>query len=742
MTHTWDVFRAGNLDQIRPSKADDLRRLGEVDRKLWVALSCPVSGLEFDPRTLALLDRDQDGRVRSEELVAAAAWTAERLKDPTIALRGVDKLDFAAFASSPAGGTLVGAAKQVLINLGRSGETAITIADTTDTARIFTKTAFNGDGIITADQTTDAELKTVIADIIATCGELTDRSGAPGVDQPTAEAFAADLAAYDSWWSEGERAVASGSDTLPLSKATPAAYAAFAAVRDKIADWFARGRLAAFDTRAAEPLNRDAAAYATIASHDLSNLGDDIEALPLRRVESGVPLALGDGVNPAWSTRLEAFRVAVVAPLLGSSTLALSEAAFRDLTARFAAFAAWTTGKKGERVEKLGIARIRALRSGDLLGRLATLISQDKTLAGDLGALDDLERLLRFSRDLGKLLRNYLNFGDFYGANRQAIFQAGTLYLDQRSCDLCVRVTDIAAHSTLAIHSKLCLVYCECVRPGGAKLTIAAAMTQGDSDYLIIGRRGVFYDRLGQDWDATVVKLVDNPISIRQAFWSPYKKFIRLIEEQIEKFAAAKDKAVQDQAAAKAQAAATAPAAAPAEAKKPPFDVARFVGIFAAIGLALGALGAAAGALAGAIAELAWWQQLLVVPGVMLAISLPSMVIATLKLRQRTLGPLLEGSGWAINGRVRITFGLGRALTAMKHLPRDAQRVGGDDPYADSSPVRRIAIVLILVALASGAALWWFVLRPKSAEMPAVAPTAESVPVPEAPALGEAPAQP
>ena len=41
--------------------------------------------------------------------------------------------------------------------------------------------------------------------------------------------------------------------------------------------------------------------------------------------------------------------------------------------------------------------------------------------------------------------------------------------------------------------------------------------------------------------NATITKIVSNPISIRQAFWSPYKKLVRLIEEQIAKRAAAAD---------------------------------------------------------------------------------------------------------------------------------------------------------------------------------------------------------
>ena len=46
----------------------------------------------------------------------------------------------------------------------------------------------------------------------------------------------------------------------------------------------------------------------------------------------------------------------------------------------------------------------------------------------------------------------------------------------------------------------------------------------------MVGRNGIFFDRLGHDWDATITKIIENPISIRQAFFAPYKRAIRFVE--------------------------------------------------------------------------------------------------------------------------------------------------------------------------------------------------------------------
>src|SRR5436309_13425719 len=79
---TWKFFRAGGFDQVRLDSGEDLMALDQLDQKLWVALACPTSGLEFDFKTLSLIDADKDGRIRPPELIAAVKWACSCLKNP------------------------------------------------------------------------------------------------------------------------------------------------------------------------------------------------------------------------------------------------------------------------------------------------------------------------------------------------------------------------------------------------------------------------------------------------------------------------------------------------------------------------------------------------------------------------------------------------------------------------------------------------------------------------------------
>lgn len=693
-THTWNFFRAGGFDQVQFKSGADLQNLGQLDQKLWAALACPTRGLEFDVKTLDLIDTDKDGRIRSPEVLAAVKWACTQLKDPSQLLNGSATLPLSAINDElTEGKQLLASAKQILKNLGKADAKEIGVDDVADTAKIFAQTQFNGDGIIPADSATDDATKAIINDIIACLGADTDRSGKPGISQAKLDAFFADARAFADWQA---KAAAETATIKPLGDATAGAHVAFSAVRAKVDDFFARCRLAAFDSRALSALNRQESEYLAVAAKDMSITASEVADFPLARIESGRLLPLQTGVNPAWAGPLSAFVGQVVKPLLGEKAL-LSLEEWSTLCAKFVPYEGWLAAKAGASVEKLGLPRVKEILAGTSQPAIGELITQDKALEAESNAIAAVEKLVRFNRDLITLLNNFVNFREFYSKDGLATFQAGTLYLDGRECELCVPVADAGKHAALAGMAKTYLAYCDCTRPGGAKMTIAAAFTGGDSDNLMVGRNGVFYDRKGLDWDATITKVIDNPISIRQAFWAPYKKLVRLIEEQVAKRAAAaeaaSDKKIGAAAAATANVDKAAPAK-PAEAKK--VDV----GTVAAISVAISGIGVIVTTILGkvfGIFALPFWMIVLAFCGILLVISGPSMLIAWLKLRQRNLGPILDANGWAINGRVKMNVPFGGSLTEVAKLPAGA-RASKDDPFAEK-PIVWPKFVLFLVII-------------------------------------------
>jgi len=696
--HTWRFFRAGGFDQVRLETGADLTALEQLDQKLWVALACPTTGLEFDAKTLALIDTDKDGRIRAPEIIAATNWAVGCLKNPDDLVRSSAVLPLSAINdAAPEGKQLLASAKHILASLGKAEAGGITVEDTADTAKIFAQTQFNGDGIVPADAAADPNLKAVINDVISCVGAETDRSGKPGVSQAKVDLFFAEAQAYSDWAKKAEV----DASLLPLAGATAGAAATFKAIKSKIDDYFMRCRLAAFDARALSALNREEKEYQALAAKDLTPSSTEIAALPLAHVAVGRPLPLQDGLNPAWANAMAQFETQIVRPLLDGKNV-LSESDWSEIEAKFAPYEGWSASKAGVSVEKLGLGRVREILAGKSREEMTALVAKDKALEPEFNAIAAVERLVRYYRDLYKLLNNFVSFRDFYSRRDKAIFQAGTLYLDQRSCELCLTVEDAGRHALMAGLAGAYLAYCDCVRKAtGEKLQIVAAFTGGDSDNLMVGRNGIFYDRRGHDWDATITKVIENPISIRQAFFAPYKKLVRMIEEQIAKRAAAADSAASSQLQAAASALAQ---GAPTTAGPVPPPTSKFdVGVIAALGVAFGAIGTFLATILSKVVDLAPWQIVLVAVAIVVLISGPSMLIAFLKLRKRNLGPILDANGWAVNAKAKLNVPFGASLTSVAALPAGSQR-DLVDPFAEKkSPWPKVIVVVVVLWLAYAA---------------------------------------
>lgn len=684
--HDWRFFRSGGVDQVRIDRASDIANLKHLDQKLWVALSCPVKGLEFDEATLALIDSDKDGRVRAPELLNAIDWALARLKDPDQLLAQSALLPLDAIAdATEEGKALRACAKRILSGLGRPDAKAISIAEAENAEKAIATLKLNGDGVLPPASIDDPAARKIAEEAIATCGGVMDRSGAMGVSSATLDTFYSAAAAFTKWREEGD---ANAKVLLPAGEGTAAAHAAWSALRSKIDDFFARGRLAAYDERALAALAKRQDDHFAQAAADMTISLDELKELPIAPVAAGAALPLATGVNPAYSAAIAALAESAVAPLLGAKER-ITEAEWADLGARLAPYESWLAKKAGLQVEVLGIARVREILAGTERKAIDQLLGEDQKIASEMSNVAALVKLARIARDLLRLLNNFVSFTDFY-SRRNAIFQAGTLYLDTRSCALCVKVDSADKHAALAMLAKTYIAYCECTRPAsGQKMTIAAAFTAGDSDHLMVGRNGVFYDKQGNDWDATIVKILDQPISLGQAFWGPYKRVLRFIEEQVNKKAIAADAA----AAEKLQTGVAATAdAAKVGAPKPKIDI----GIVAALGVAVGAILGAFSTLVNAFFGLGPFMPVGVI-AVILGISGPSLFITWIKLRQRNLGPILDATGWAINGRAMVNIPLGRAFTDTAKLPPGAER-SLTDPYAEAqTPWVRYTIQILLI---------------------------------------------
>ena len=518
--YKWSFANVGGVTRVRIKSAEDVRHLGELDKKMWTVLSCPVNGLEISSDSLRLMDQDGDGQLRLKEVVATADWLCATLRDPQSLFEQSD-----------------------VINIEN-------IAD---------------EGIRVISDKLQKDGKVALADVQAAIDAIAIETP----EMPAAPFEADVIAAY---------------------KAKSPEYAAY------------------FEQEKLQKLG-------------LASIPEDA---PKPGMTEKKFIEMGDQISK-WESEVESIKSKV------ESEMAAAKAEF-----------------------------------------------------------EPLRKLLLLHRDFYRLLRNFVTLEDFYDNDEKTVasFLAGTLILDQRACKLCIRVNDLAKHDSQAPLSGMYLLYCNCEnKKTGKKLQIVAAMTQGEIKNLSVGKNGIFYDNNGLDYDATVFKIIENPISLRQAFWNPYRKMAKWVEDKINKSAAEKDAKTFDDMTAK-----VATAADPNAEKKSAFDIAKFAGIFAAIGMALGMIGTALVKVGEGMKDLPWWQYLIIFVCILLIISGPSMIMAWMKLRRRNLAPVLNANGWAINADSIISVPFGLKLTEQVRFPFTKNP-------AKKNPAGKIFLVILLLII-------------------------------------------
>ncbi len=700
--YKWEYVNLGGSTRVKINSGEDLAHLNELDPKMWTVLSCPTTGLEIDDKSLKYMDCDGDGKLRVNDIVCVSQWITSLLKNKDLILKGDSAIDINQINTEDANGNkLYKSAKQILENLGKEGS-MISLSDTADITAIFAKTRFNGDGVITEASSDDADLKATIAAAVASTGGIADRSGAQGVNADQIEAFYKSLNDYITWTESAVEA--------PFGDKTDSVIEAYNALDAKMKDFFMRSKLAAFSPQSIASLDVQTSRINDISAENLSTKNDEIATYPLTHITDSIDLNLNAAINPVWTKYFNIIKNNAIE----AGKTSLSEDDWAAIAGKFSAYTSWKAAKAGANVESLGLDNIKKFLEQNKKAELLDLVAQDVALKEEAENIELVDKFLHIFRDFYRLVKNFVTLHDFYDKDKlvKAIFQSGTLIIDQRACKFCMKVNDAGKHSAAAAKSGMYLVYCDCTtktKPG--KLQIVAAVTVGDIGELAVGKNGIYYDNSGLEWDAVVTKIIDNPINISQSFWSPYRRMATAIENLINKSAADKDNKMMAKATANINAAPTKTAEeAKAAVAAPPFDIAKFAGIFAAIGMAVGMIGTALASIFKGLFALNWWQIIMLFVGIMLLISGPAMVMAWMKLRRRNIAPLLNANDWAVNAVAKISIPFGETLTDIAKYPKMKLK----DPYAKKGlPSWAKWIISILIIAVVAAALWIFnVLAP------------------------------
>lgn len=707
MAHDFPFSAIAGTVQARLLRGEDVAHLAELDRKQWLMLSCAVTamGPEGEPVARAL-DTDGDGRVRVPEVLAAVEWLRPRLSAFDRLFEPADGLTLADIAADTEAGAPLA---RLFARLAPEGGT-LTKATLGEAFAAFRAAPANGDGVV-PPEAAGADLKALGEAVLAVTGGAPAADGTPGISAEMLEAFGKALADYRAW------CAARPGTALPGDLDPAEVTAAAVRLSDRVKAYFLDCDLLRYNPAAAEAIASPKRAE-ELADAPLALPSADARALPF-----------ADGVNPLYAA--DVATVAALAEALEPGAEALTPELWGKVWEAVAPFVAWAAAKPAgaDVFAKLPPEVVAQADSADVRAAFGKALAEDAAQAPLAAAFDDLCRLLTLRVGFLRFLRNFVNAEDLYPPRALALFQTGTLLMDGRACTLCFPIEKApAAHAAAAAQGNCCLAYCTLTRPAeGRSRTICAVFTAGSAATLAVGRNGVFFDLEGKDWEATLVHLVPNPMGLGEAFFAPWRRIGAAIAGAVRKVVAGKD--ATDALAAKAEAAIVS-AEAGAKPAAPAANGGAVMASVATLGIALSFAATAVTGIVAALTNTPVWKTGLAVLGVILVVSVPSVILTWFRLRARDLAPILNASGWAVNRRIGLTPALGRFFTQRAVYLGRRFVPGPPMTRVRRWPLRVGALALLALLVA---AAWWFFCprspRNRAAEPPA-SPAAEAAPAP------------
>ncbi len=649
----------GGSYQLRIQNAEDLEKIQVLDEVHWAATSIPTDSLNCDKAFIAYVDTDKNGRIRPAELKAAWSWLIQVLADRHRLSEGSDVLRLQDIDTHcPEGQKLHAAAEFILTNLNISGENEISLAQVRDVQSIMASAANNGDGIIPPEVTSNADLAQFITSIMDTVGSQMDACGKPGISEEELKKFSHEAETYLAWQAQGE--IPKGhecTEIKPWGTETRKAYDLVRNLEGKMDQFFAQCALVKFDGRAAAQMQLREKELKEIDFTDTAKMIDRLKDSPLASPNPEGLLNFEEAINPLYVDSLFELKEKVLNRALGDALKRLNQNEWRKVKNIFCSYRVWLENKQGRKVEKLGQDQLRSYLEGSYREQVGELIEKDLAVANELNQMQNLEKLILYQRWLMVLANNFVSFADLYNPNARALFEMGTLVIDERQITFTMGVRDRQAHKKISQRSSMYLLYVEVTgrQDKDIKFEIVAPVTSGNSEGLCIGKRGIFFTVDGREWDAEVVDIVVNPISVWESVKAPFQKFADFTRKQIEKMTqSSEEKAVSMASSASASGTAR--------------------DLMLGGGLAIAALGSSFAYITQALSEVKPVQVLMALLGLAMVVLLPSIFAGFVKIRRRDMSGLLEASGWAVNVHMRLNMTMGRLFTHTPHLPKDARK--------------------------------------------------------------------
>jgi len=675
----------------------DLQEVLTLDEAIWVAMSAPIEAFQCDPHFLQFIDSDANGHIGSEELKQAIRWLLAQLPDhASISEKFEGKICLSEIAAdSPIGKALIASAKYILQDLGVEDKEHITLEFIREFQNIVKNRPLNGDGVLSLNTATVSRLPIIrdfLTDAVTATGGILDVDGTQGVNETQVSQFLDAIPEYLDWLKLAEIPEGETRTTImSMGAETPALFDLLNEHAKAVEHFFKLCRLLAFDPRLTDKILSPEGKVLNFDAANETEVETYMQSLPLSLPNPEGQLTMAPlKINPVYRDWWSRVCEKIIQPGISPESATLDQPAWERVKSLFAEYGAYLANKKGGIAGKVPLANLqRYLSCTELREEAHELSVRDQAVAETLKAADEVERLLLYRIWLLRLVNNFVSFPYLYDPTQRALFERGSLVIDGRWFNTTFPVNNMLAHQAQAKLSSLFVLYVEIFRSATDKPIVAVPVTTGSKGNLAVGKRGIFFDLKKQEYPAIVVQLIENPVCLAEALFAPFGKAWGMTEKKIETWSNTSEKTFQTNfdKAITPPVGGAAPAAAAPDA---PGTTSQRAGAFLGVSVAFAALGSAFAFITKTLSSMsatAIWVSLIC--GI-LALMFPISLLAILKLRRQDLSSLLEGSGWAINSRMRLS----------NHHRRQFSRPGIYPKNAIGTPQKRgLTLILCLILL-------------------------------------------
>jgi hypothetical protein len=647
--------RYGNTRHLRIERVEDLKAVLILDEALWIATSAPVQSINMDADFLSILDHDGDGRIKCRDLRRVITYILAILNNYQGINANSDRLDISWINDKIAEGFfLKNAARKLCMN--KFQDTIIHLSMIRAVKKMLLSSPVSGSGVVlpaAAGEDQNDYVMIFIREAVRITGGAEHPKGSRGLNRECFEQFIHGLDSYRAWRAElkdGNRR-----ELFPFGERTAEVFQASELLGAAVEHFFTVCGIKAVGENIFSDDNSQFFNNEVIKKPE-----NAMDFLPLQKINRNGIIKPEEPVNPKYRQQFSIVMEAIKNRFPSEYKKGIDEDLWGRFRSLFSRYKDWMKLKPEGPYETL-TEEFFSEEAVSIIKTIDGILAKTEETACSIEEVRALERLLLIQANLIDFANNFVSFPRLYDISKRAAFEMGSLIMDGRHFNLAVPVLQRDLHQRNARASGMYVLYVLLYdTSAGINREAAVPVTSGGIGNLTMGKRGIFTDILGKEMDAEVIAIIDNPVSLREAVFAPFRRLGKLISSKVDAITMEAEKKLDESTAKTIDQIKNKDIERTGPEKQ---GNAGAAGMVAAGGVAIAAVSSAVAFITKTLSQIAWWQILIGLGSAAAAVIFPASISAFIKLRNRDLSSIIEASGWAVNGRMRLTYRQSRFFT-------------------------------------------------------------------------------